>query len=317
MGPVDGTGGAGAAAGDSAAARRKSGRRGTGAGAPRRLYLIHEGAMLAGVCTGLAAYLHVDVTIVRIVFLLLALITRGGFGLAYLVLAFVIPPADTSEERAAAHGQPFNAQELIDRAKKNYADFTDSHDWRRRWRREQRAWRRQWRAARWQSHWDVERRLALRRLRRRPAATARGWSAALMVPILSVCQRAVLLVLGVGDLLAGHHRAGARPAAAGRHAALGRHSDSGRGLPGDRLAAAFARRRRIALLLARRPAYYGSDRSAWDGVLSLGVRDPDRCGSRTSYMPEVREIIRTLPDVWEQLCTLRRFEDLRIEDLRI
>jgi hypothetical protein len=47
-------------------------------GRPRRLYLIHEGAMFAGVCTGLAAYLHVDVTIVRIVFLFLALVTRGA-----------------------------------------------------------------------------------------------------------------------------------------------------------------------------------------------------------------------------------------------
>ena len=105
--------------------------------------------MLAGVCNGLAAYLHLDVTLVRIAFLLLALITRGGFGLAYLALAFVIPPADTSEEKAAAHGQPFNAQELIDRAKQQYASFADSHGWRRRWRREQRAWRRKWRASGW------------------------------------------------------------------------------------------------------------------------------------------------------------------------
>ena len=106
MGPVDGTGGAGASAGDNAA-RSSSSDDGRGSGAPRRLYLIHEGAMLAGVCAGIAAYLHLDVTIVRIVFLVLALVTRGGFGLAYLVLAFVIPPADTSEERAAAHGQLF------------------------------------------------------------------------------------------------------------------------------------------------------------------------------------------------------------------
>ena len=147
MGPVDGSGGAGpqSATGDearSAGASAAAAGTGAGRGAPRRLYLIHEGAMLAGVCNGLAAYLHLDVTLVRIAFLLLALITRGGFGLANLALAFVIPPADTSEEKAAAHGQPFNAQELIDRAKQQYASFADSHGWRRRWRREQRAWRR-------------------------------------------------------------------------------------------------------------------------------------------------------------------------------
>ena len=109
MGPVEGSGAADTPPGDGSA-RKASAAHDAGAGAPRRLYLIHEGAMLAGVCNGLAAYLHIDVTIVRIVFLFLALVTRGGFGLVYLVLAFVIPPADTSEQRAAAHGQPFNAQ---------------------------------------------------------------------------------------------------------------------------------------------------------------------------------------------------------------
>ena len=149
MGPVDGAGAtAGTGEAGGGASRPASGHAGASAGAPRRLYLVHEGAMLAGVCTGFAAYLHVDVTVVRIVFLLLALITRGAFGLAYLVLAFVIPSAETSEERAAARGEPFNAQELIDRAKKNYAQFTGGRDWRREWRRQHRAWREQWRASR-------------------------------------------------------------------------------------------------------------------------------------------------------------------------
>jgi len=62
MGPVDGAGGADAqSAGDEASTGASAAEAGTGAagrGAPRRLYLIHEGAMLAGVCNGLAAYLH-------------------------------------------------------------------------------------------------------------------------------------------------------------------------------------------------------------------------------------------------------------------
>src|SRR4051812_35868661 len=150
MGPVDAADGSAAGSGENNAGGAAADAN-TRSGAPRRLYLIHEGAMLAGVCTGVAAYLHVDVTIVRIVFLLLALLTRGGFALAYLALAFVIPAADTSEERAAAHGEAFNARELIDRAKKKYAGLAGGRDWRRRWRQEQRAWRQQWRASRWQS----------------------------------------------------------------------------------------------------------------------------------------------------------------------
>src|SRR5271168_2026799 len=44
---------------------------------PRRLYQIREGAMLSGVCTGIAAYFNIDVTIVRILFVVLALLTGG------------------------------------------------------------------------------------------------------------------------------------------------------------------------------------------------------------------------------------------------
>jgi len=147
MGPVDGAADAGgAAAGASGTAGRTS-----AAGAARRLYRIADGAMIAGVCNGLGAYLHVDPTILRLIFVGLLFLTGGGFIIVYLVLAFVLPEANTSEERAAAYGEPFNAKELIDRAKKQYAGYKTDRDWRRSWRREQREWRRQWRMAKWGS----------------------------------------------------------------------------------------------------------------------------------------------------------------------
>src|SRR5216684_177363 len=117
MGPVDGAADtSGATAGPSGAA----GGAGATRGAPRRLYRIADGAMIAGVCNGLGAYLHIDPTILRLIFVGLLLLTGGGFVIVYIVLAFVLPEAKTSEERAAAYGEPFNAQELIDRAKKQY-----------------------------------------------------------------------------------------------------------------------------------------------------------------------------------------------------
>jgi phage shock protein PspC (stress-responsive transcriptional regulator) len=133
MGPVD------TPAADPGA-RTDPGKAGTpGAGdAPKRLYQIREGAMISGACNGLGAYLNVDVTLVRIVFVVLALATKGLWIVAYLILMFVVPYADTSEERAAAQGLPFNARELIDRARKN---FTDGQTWRRRERRRRRTWR--------------------------------------------------------------------------------------------------------------------------------------------------------------------------------
>ena len=141
MGPVDGAGGADA----SGATDPKPGSTGP-VRPPRRLYRIREGAMWEGVCSGLAAYIGIHVVFVRIAFLGLIVWTAGLGILLYWILASSIPEAQTADERAAAHGQaPFNAQELIDRAKQNYASFTGSRDARRRRREERRAWRRGWR----------------------------------------------------------------------------------------------------------------------------------------------------------------------------
>jgi phage shock protein PspC (stress-responsive transcriptional regulator) len=126
---------------------------GTAASAPKRLYQIREGAMLSGVCTGLAAYLNIDVTIVRIAFVLLTLLTTGIWILVYLGMMLVVPFANTGEEHAAAAGAPFNAQEVIDRAKKHYAEFKDGKEWRRHWRQQRREWRRRWHeGAYWWGH---------------------------------------------------------------------------------------------------------------------------------------------------------------------
>lgn len=107
---------------------------------PKRLYRYPDGAMIAGVCTGLAAYLGVDVTVVRIGFVLFAIVTKGVGILAYVALMFLVPEARTAEERAAAGGAPFNAKEVIDRAKKQYAEGT--RHLRRQLRQQQRHWRR-------------------------------------------------------------------------------------------------------------------------------------------------------------------------------
>ncbi|MGI6358001.1 MAG: PspC domain-containing protein [Bacillota bacterium] len=56
----------------------------------KRLYKTSQGAMLAGVCAGLAEYLAVDVTLVRLGFVFFSLV--GGSGvLAYIVAAIIMP----------------------------------------------------------------------------------------------------------------------------------------------------------------------------------------------------------------------------------
>jgi phage shock protein PspC (stress-responsive transcriptional regulator) len=107
---------------------------------PRRLHRIPDGAMIAGVCNGLAAYFQVDVTLMRVAFIAAALMTKGVAIIGYLMLMFAIPEANTPETRAAATGMPLNAKDVIDRAKKHYAE--GRKHWRRHWRQQQRQWRR-------------------------------------------------------------------------------------------------------------------------------------------------------------------------------
>jgi phage shock protein PspC (stress-responsive transcriptional regulator) len=56
----------------------------------KRLVRVEEGRMIAGVCTGLARYLGVDATVVRLIFVLLALFAAGGV-LLYLILWIIMP----------------------------------------------------------------------------------------------------------------------------------------------------------------------------------------------------------------------------------
>ena len=126
--------------------------------APRRLYRIEEGAMVSGVCNGIGAYFNVDPVFIRLAFL--ALFFFGGTGiLAYIVMVIVIPEAQSPEEKAAASGSPFTAQEFIHRAKEGYYEamkgFPDRHarsQWTRQFKRQMRRHAWQWKHN-WYNHW--------------------------------------------------------------------------------------------------------------------------------------------------------------------
>jgi phage shock protein PspC (stress-responsive transcriptional regulator) len=71
----------------------------------RRLVQIREGAMISGVCTGLAARFGIDVTIVRVFFIVLAIATSGAFVLVYIAMMFLIP-YDTNIEKVNDQSVP-------------------------------------------------------------------------------------------------------------------------------------------------------------------------------------------------------------------
>lgn len=63
------------------------------AGGPRRLVRRRDDRMVAGVCAGVADYLGVDVTIVRVVTVLGTIFGVGTFLLAYLAAWLLLPEA--------------------------------------------------------------------------------------------------------------------------------------------------------------------------------------------------------------------------------
>lgn len=56
----------------------------------KKLYRSRSDRRIAGVCGGLAAYLKIDPTLVRLLFVL-GLLFVGGTLLAYIILMIVIP----------------------------------------------------------------------------------------------------------------------------------------------------------------------------------------------------------------------------------
>ena len=56
----------------------------------KKLYRSRNDKKLAGVCAGLAKYLNMDVTVIRLIMVLLTLFVGGGL-IAYIVCALVIP----------------------------------------------------------------------------------------------------------------------------------------------------------------------------------------------------------------------------------
>ncbi len=137
MGPVDAAPDGGASGGGT------SGSAGSARTDPsaKRLYRIPDGAMIAGVCNGVAAYFQMDVTLVRIGFVLTALTTKGVGVMAYVMMMFVVPEASTPDERAAASGGPFNAKDVVDRAAKHASE--GARRMRKTWLHQESRWRRQ------------------------------------------------------------------------------------------------------------------------------------------------------------------------------
>lgn len=77
----------------------------------RRLFRDPDGKKIAGVCSGIALFLGVDVTLLRIIFLVALICGSAGFWI-YLVIWIASPEARNAEEKCELRGLPLNEENL-------------------------------------------------------------------------------------------------------------------------------------------------------------------------------------------------------------
>lgn len=78
----------------------------------KKYYRDVENRSLSGVASGLAAYLNWDVTLVRIIFVVLAFITSGTFILIYLLMWLIVPKAETTAQKLEMQGEDVNIETI-------------------------------------------------------------------------------------------------------------------------------------------------------------------------------------------------------------
>lgn len=77
----------------------------------RKLFRDPDGKKIAGVCSGLALFLGIDVTLIRVIFLVALICGSAGFWI-YLVIWIAAPEARTAAEKCELRGIPANAENI-------------------------------------------------------------------------------------------------------------------------------------------------------------------------------------------------------------
>jgi phage shock protein PspC (stress-responsive transcriptional regulator) len=88
--------------------------RDTGRDAARPLRQVSEGAVVSGVCQGLARYFALDVTLLRVIAVLLLLGTGGGMFFVYLALMLLMPYAPLAAGAASLRWLPAKCRRFVE-----------------------------------------------------------------------------------------------------------------------------------------------------------------------------------------------------------
>ena len=91
----------------------------------RRMYRDPDNCIIGGVCSGLAAYWRVDPTIVRVIFILLAIFGLAGV-IIYLILWVVLPEAQTVAQKLEMRGESVNLSNIGDFFREEFNNVKNS-----------------------------------------------------------------------------------------------------------------------------------------------------------------------------------------------
>lgn len=81
----------------------------------KKLYRNPEDALIAGVCSGIGIYFDMDATLVRIIFAVITFFSGLWIGLvAYILLYFIIPEADTRVKKLQMEGKTITLETIKD-----------------------------------------------------------------------------------------------------------------------------------------------------------------------------------------------------------
>ncbi|HEX7724353.1 MAG TPA: PspC domain-containing protein, partial [Candidatus Paceibacterota bacterium] len=93
----------------------------------KKLYRDLDKKIIAGVCSGLGAYVGMDPIWVRLIFVALALITHGFAILLYIVLAVIIPAARTASQKLEMEGSPVTLDTISKNVKDKANEISQKH----------------------------------------------------------------------------------------------------------------------------------------------------------------------------------------------
>lgn len=78
----------------------------------KRLFRDTNNALIAGVAAGIANYFGVNAAVVRVAFIILAILSWGAGLILYLFLWLIVPPARTASEKLQMRGKPVTLEAL-------------------------------------------------------------------------------------------------------------------------------------------------------------------------------------------------------------